>query len=52
MSVNTVQPCTTCSAGCDQQRVVVGVRVCRMQQELAGGLEGDRGEGREGYLEH
>jgi len=28
MSLNTVQPCTACSAGCDQQRVVSGVRVC------------------------
>ncbi len=49
MSLNTVQPCTTCSAGWYQQHVVVGVRVCCMQQELAGGLEGGgwgRGGGR------
>ena len=38
MSLNTVQPCTACSAGCDQQRVVIGVRVCCMHQDMAGGV--------------
>lgn len=50
ISLNTVQPCTACSAGCYQQRFAVGVRVCYLQQEVAGGPEA--GGGARGYLEH
>ncbi len=60
MSLNTVQPCATGFAGCDQQHIVVSVRVLHASRAAShlvdwkGGGSGGRGGGgaAEGYLEH